>query len=301
MKPVVGFVGIGAMGSSMTRNLLKGGYQLVVYDIKKEAVAALAGEGAETATSPREVASRCPVVITMLPASPDVEMVVLGKDGVAEGAKPGNILIDMSSSYPTSTRMISEKLVAGGLRMLDAPVSGGTKGAREGTLSIMVGGVEKDYQECHPIFEAMGKNIYYVGGIGSGHIIKALNNMCSATTLAITAEAVTVATKLGVDPQKVTEVINTSSGRSYSSQFKFVNYVLNGAYNSGFTLNLMNKDVGMALRLGQELHIPMMVGAVVQQLHSLAVNKGLGAECHAAIAKLQEEWAGVKISGVAGK
>lgn len=286
MKPVIGFVGIGAMGTPMAQNLLKAGYPLVVYDINDKAMEGLA--------------SRSSVVITMLPASPDVEAVLLGPQGVIEGAKPRDIVIDMSSSYPASTKMLCERLAANGVRMLDAPVSGGTKGAREGTLSIMVGGEEKDCEECRPIFQAMGKNIYYLGKIGAGHTVKALNNLCSACSMVITSEALVVATKLGLSPEKVIDVINSSSGRSWSSQFKFPTFVLNSAFNSGFSIGLMNKDLEIAMRLGRELRVPMFVGAMVQQLYNYAVGQGAGDDCHTAIIKFIEGWGGVKVRSKEG-
>lgn len=300
MKPVIGFIGIGNMGTLMSQNLLKAGYSLVVYDLREEAMEELVKAGAEKASSPQDVTSRSSVVITMLPASSDVEAVVLGPEGMIEGAKPGNIIIDMSSSYPSSTKMIAERLATKGIRMLDAPVSGGTKGAREGTLSIMVGGEEEDYEECHPIFEAMGHNIYYVGKAGAGHTLKALNNLCSACSMVITSEALVVATKLGLSPGKVIDVINSSSGRSWSSQFKFPTFVLNDAFNSGFSIGLMNKDAEMATQLGRELHIPMFVGTMVQQVYNYAVGQGRGNDCHTAIVKLFEDWGSVKVRNTEG-
>lgn len=179
--------------------------------------------------------------------------------------------------------------------MLDAPVSGGTKGAREATLSIMVGGNESDFNECHPIFEALGRNIYHVGSIAAGHTVKALNNLCSACSMIITSEAMVVATKLGLSPEKVIEVINTSTGRSWSSQFKFPNFVLNEKFNSGFSIGLMYKDLEIANRLGRELHVPMYVGTMVQQLYNYAVGQGASDECHTAIVKFIENWANVKV------
>jgi 3-hydroxyisobutyrate dehydrogenase len=300
MKPVIGFVGTGAMGAPMAQNLRKAGYPLVVYDLKDKAMEGLAKAGAEKVFSARELASRSSVVITMLPASPDVEAAVLGPEGVIEGAKSGDIVIDMSSSYPTSTKMICEQLAVKGIRMLDAPVSGGTKGAREGTLAIMVGGEEKDYEECRPILEAMGQNIYYLGKIGAGHTVKALNNLCSACSMVITSEALIVAKKLGLTPEKVIDAINSSSGRSWSSQFKFPTFVLNNTFNSGYSIGLMNKDLEIATRLGRELHVPMFVGALVQQLYNYAVGRGGGDECHTAIIKFIEDWRGVKVRNKEG-
>lgn len=300
MKPVIGFVGTGAMGALMAQNLRKAGYPLVVYDLKDKAMEGLAKAGAEKVFSARELASRSSVVITMLPASPDVEAAVLGPEGVIEGAKSGDIVIDMSSSYPTSTKMICEQLAVKGIRMLDAPVSGGTKGAREGTLAIMVGGGEKDYEECRPILEAMGQNTYYLGKIGAGHTVKALNNLCSACSMVITSEALIVAKKLGLTPEKVIDAINSSSGRSWSSQFKFPTFVLNNTFNSGYSIGLMNKDLEIATRLGREVQVPMFVGALVQQLYNYAVGRGGGDECHTAIIKFIEDWRGVKVRNKEG-
>ncbi len=300
MKPVIGFVGTGAMGALMAQNLRKAGYPLVVYDLKDKAMEGLAKAGAEKVFSARELASRSSVVITMLPASPDVEAAVLGPEGVIEGAKSGDIVIDMSSSYPTSTKMICEQLAVKGIRMLDAPVSGGTKGAREGTLAIMVGGEEKDYEECRPILEAMGQNTYYLGKIGAGHTVKALNNLCSACSMVITSEALLVAKKLGLTPEKVIDAINSSSGRSWSSQFKFPTFVLNNTFNSGYSIGLMNKDLEIATRLGREVQVPMFVGALVQQLYNYAVGRGGGDECHTAIIKFIEDWRGVKVRNKEG-
>jgi 3-hydroxyisobutyrate dehydrogenase len=295
MEPVIGFIGLGAMGTPMSQNLLNAGYSLVVYDLREKATEGLVQAGAHKASSPRDLAERSSVLITMLPSSTQVEAVLLGEDGVIEGAKPGDIVIDMSSSYPASTRMIWERLAAKGIRMMDAPVSSGTKGACEGTLTIIVGGDERDYEECLPIFQAMGQNIYHVGKIGAGHTLKALNNLCSACSMVITSEALVVAAKSGLSPDKVIEVINSSSGRSWSSQFKFPTFVLSNTFNSGFTIDLMNKDLEMATRLGRELHIPMFVGTMVQQLYSYAVGQGRGNECHTAIVKLIEDWGGVSV------
>jgi 3-hydroxyisobutyrate dehydrogenase len=219
---------------------------------------------------------------------------VLGPEGVIEGAKSGDIVIDMSSSYPTSTKMICEQLAMKSIRMLDAPVSGGIKGAREGTLAIMVGGEGKDYEECRPILEAMGQSIYHLGKIGAGHTVKALNNLCSACSMVITSEALILAKKLGLDPEKVIDAINSSTGRSWSSQFKFPTFVLNNKFNSGFSIGLMNKDLEIATRLGRELHVPMFVGALVQQLYNYAVDHGGGDECHTTIIKFIDDWLGVE-------
>ncbi len=297
MKPTIGFIGVGNMGGAMSRHLLKAGYPLVVHDVREAAMEALKQAGADAATSPLDLARRSGVVITMLPSSTEVEAVALGPGGLLEGLGAGGILIDMTSAHPSSTRMVHDRLAAKGLRMMDAPVSGGVKGAREANLSIMVGGDEKDYEEVRPVLEVMGKNIYYVGKIGAGHAMKALNNLCSACSMAITSEAMVVAARLGLDPVKAIEILNTSSGSSWSTQYKFPNFVLTRRFNSGFDIGLMNKDVDIALNLGRELRVPMFVGSMVQQLYRLAVAEGRGSECHTAIVKFVEEWGGVQVTG----
>jgi 3-hydroxyisobutyrate dehydrogenase len=294
MERVIGFIGIGAMGSYMSWNLLKASYKLVVYDIRKEAMEDIIKIGAEKASSPQDLANQCSIMITMLPASADVEAAILGPEGVINGTAPGDIVVDMSSSHPTSTKMIHETLAEKGVRMLDAPVSGGVKGAREATLTIMVGGEEKDYEELRPVFNIMGQNIYYVGTIGAGHTVKALNNLCSACSLAITSEVLVVASKLGLSPKKIVDIINSSTGRSWSSQYKFPNFVLNNAFNSGFSIGLMNKDLEIATSLSRELHTPMFVGTIVQQLYSYAIGQGKASDCHTVIAKVIEKWGNVK-------
>ncbi len=296
MKPTIGFIGIGNMGRPMSLHLLKADYPLVVHDVREDAVEPLKQAGAGTASSPAEVARRSSIVITMLPTSSEVEAVVLGAGGVTEGLRPGGIVIDMSSAHPSSTRMLHGRLAAKGIRMIDAPVSGGVKGAVEATLSVMVGGDEKDFDEVRPILQCMGQNIYYVGGPGCGHAMKALNNLCSACSVAITSEAMVVATRLGLDPVKAVEILNASSGRSWATQHKFPSFVLTRTFNSGFDIGLMNKDLDIALNLGRELRIPMYVGSMVQQLYRQAVAEGRSAECHTAIVKLLEEWSGVEVA-----
>jgi 3-hydroxyisobutyrate dehydrogenase-like beta-hydroxyacid dehydrogenase len=279
----------------MSRRLLQAGYPVTVYDINQKAMVDLAEGGAETGSSPEKVAQQSSVTITMLPASPEVEAVILGPEGVLDGTGDGDIVIDMSSSYPMSTKMIGEKLAAKGVRMLDAPVSGGVPGASEGTLTIIAGGEEKDYTACLPLFKAMGHNIWHVGELGSGHALKALNNLCSACSMIITSEAMVTATKLGLAPETVIDIINQSTGRSWSSQYKFPTFILNDAFNSGFSIGLLSKDVSTANRLARELHTPMLVGSIVEQLYNYAAGRGSPDDCHTTIVKLFEEWTDVKV------
>jgi len=295
MEKKLGFIGLGAMGQPMSRRLLEAGFQLVVYDLRSEAIQALVRKGAAAASSAKEVAEKCRKVITIVPNSEAVEQVVLGPGGFLEGARPADVLIEMTSAYPPSTLKVHQALAAKGISMIDAPVSGGVVGAEAGTLSIMVGGEEALFEECRPILSVMGKNLFYIGGIGSGHTLKALNNFLSATTLAATSEAVIMAAKLGLDPQRVIEVLQVSTGRSYSTELKFPKFVLPRTFNSGFALDLMYKDIDTVTRMAKEYKIPMFLANLVQQLFGYALSRGGGQkEDHTVIFSYLEEMAKTK-------
>jgi len=297
MEGKLGFIGVGNMGGPMAANLLKAGYSLVVHDIRPEAVEKVVKLGAERAGSASEVAAVCHAVITILPTSKEVEEVVLGPAGIAEGAGEGSIVIDMSTSYPGSTLMINRKLKEMGIRMMDAPVSGGVKGAVEGTLSVMVGGDEELFREFKPVFEAVGKSAFHLGEVGAGHTMKAINNFLSACSLVATSEAVVLAAKAGLDPAKVVDLLQASSGRSYSTDYKFPTFILPRKFDAGFSIKLLHKDLDILVRLGRELKVPMFVANMVEQLYSYACSQGKGDLDHTAIIKILEEWAGVEVKG----
>jgi 2-hydroxy-3-oxopropionate reductase len=198
----VGFIGVGMMGTPMLRNLVEAGHNVVAYDIDPEAMRRAEEGGAEVASSLREIAETCDPVITILPRSDDVEEVVLGPGGILEHGREGQVLIDMTTAYPLSTKRIAGALSEKGMRMLDAPVSGGVTGAEKGTLSIMVGGDTDLFELCRPLLEAMGRNIFHMGGVGSGHTMKAVNNFLSACTVTATSEAMALATKAGLKPRR---------------------------------------------------------------------------------------------------
>lgn len=291
MSEKIGFIGLGAMGQPMSKRLLAAGYKLVVYDLRREAIAALVQKGAEGATSVKELAEKCRKVITIVPNSEAVEKVVFGAQGFLEGAQAGDILIEMTSAYPPSTLRINEALRAKGIHMIDAPVSGGVIGAEAGTLSIMVGGDEAIFKVCRPILSVMGKNLFYMGRIGAGHAMKAINNFLSATTLAATSEAVILATKLGLNPQRVVEVLQVSTGRSYSTEIKFPKYILPRTYNSGFALGLMYKDIDAVTRMAREYKIPMFLAHLVQQIFGIALAKNGEQEDHTVVFSCLEDLA----------
>lgn len=274
MQEQVGFIGLGAMGQPMSQRLLEAGIPLVGYDVRKEALESLVHKGAQGAASSKEVAEKCRKVITMLPHSDAVEQVVFGPGGLLEGMKAGDVLIEMTSAYPPSTLKIHQALAAKSARMIDAPVSGGVAGAESGTLSIMVGGEEKIFESCRPILSVMGKSLFYLGGIGSGHALKAINNFLSATTLAATSEAIILASRLGLSPQRAIEVLQASTGRSYSTEVKFPKFVLPRTFNSGFSMELMRKDIHTVTRMAREYNVPMFIANLVQELFGYALAHG---------------------------
>lgn len=295
MKEKVGFIGLGAMGQPMSQRLLEAGYSLVVYDVRAEAVKPLVQKGAAGASSIREVAEKCRKVITIVPNSDAVEQVVLAPGGLLEGVRAGDILMEMTSAYPPSTLKVHQAFTAKGATMIDAPVSGGVVGAVAGTLSIMVGGDEKIFESCRPILSAMGKNLFYLGGIGSGHGLKAINNFLSATTMAATSEAVILASKLGLSPQRVIEVLQVSTGRSYATELKFPKFVLPRTFNSGFTMELMHKDLNTVTRMAREYKVPMFMANLVQEMFGYALAYGDKKMDHTAIFSCLEDLAKVKV------
>jgi 3-hydroxyisobutyrate dehydrogenase len=292
VKPRVGFVGLGNMGEPMCRHLPDKGYKLLIYDADPEALARLGDTPAEPTASPEALAIEVDVVLLSLPNSDVVEEVVFGKSGLKGGLSSGKALIDTSSSRPSSTRGISKRLATEGIDMLDAPVSGGVLRAREGTLSVMVGGKRAVYEKYREILESFGDRIFYVGDHGAGHLVKALNNLLSATTLASASEATLLARRAGVAPDAFVEVINASNGRSYSTEVKFPRYILNRTFDDGFALGLMNKDLKIALEAAAEMEFPMPIGSALAQVWEIALARGYGPENHTAIYAFLEDLLG---------
>jgi 3-hydroxyisobutyrate dehydrogenase len=290
-KGKVGFVGLGAMGRPMSRRLLEAGYEVVGYDLRPEALESVVQKGGKPASSAKEVAEKCRKVITIVPNSEAVDQVIFGPQGLLEGMQAGDILMEMTSAYPPSTLRVHRALAAKGASMIDAPVSGGVAGAEAGTLSIMVGGDESVFNSCRPILAVMGKNLFYMGGIGSGHAVKAINNFLSATSLAATSEAIILAGKLGLSPQRVVEVLQVSTGRSYSTEIKVPKFVLPKTFNSGFAMDLMYKDLDTVTRMAKEYKTPMFLANMVQQMYGYAMAQGAGKGDHTAIFRYLEDLA----------
>jgi 3-hydroxyisobutyrate dehydrogenase len=291
----IGFIGIGAMGTPMTKRLINAGYEVMAYDKNPEALMRARNLGAGAASSPREVAERCNPIITMLPKSKDVEEVVLGLGGIIEGVIEGSVLVDMTTAYPLSTRMIAARLEVKGARMLDAPVSGGVVGAENGTLSIMVGGDLDLIEQCMSLLLVMGKKIVHMGEIGAGHTMKSVNNFLSGCSMTATSEALAIATKAGLSPKKVIEVLQVSSGRSWATDHKFPNFVLTRSFDDGFRLELLEKDLNIFTRLAKELEAPIFIAETVKKVIGLAMRQGYGQRDHTSIAEYIEGLAGVKI------
>jgi 2-hydroxy-3-oxopropionate reductase len=291
MAQTVGFVGLGIMGRPMARNLIKAGYPLVVHSRSKGPVDDVVKAGAKAASSPREVAGACDVLITMLPNSPDVEQVALGKDGIIEGARKGLIFADMSTISPIVSKKIGKALAAKGVEMLDAPVSGGEKGAVDGALSIMVGGDKAVFERVLPIFQAMGKTITLLGPLGFGGFTKLANQIIVAVNLTALAEALTLGKKAGLDRELLLTALGGGLANSKCLEQKKPNYIA-GTYNPGFKIDLHFKDLGLIMESARELGVPLPATAVVQELFNAMRVKGRGGLDHSGIITLLEDLAG---------
>ena len=293
MHEKVGFIGVGNMGAPMSRRLLEVGYRLTAFDLRTEPLEKVASFGAAKAGSVRELASGSDVVITMLPDSTAVQAVVFGDDGLAKHLGPKQAFIDMGTSLPRSTRAIGRQLADKGVAMLDAPVSGGVAGAERGSLAVMVGGDAAIFERWRPLFEAVGSSVFHVGGIGTGHTMKAVNNFLSATTMVATSEAVVLAKKAGISAQTAIAVINSGSGRSYSSEYKFPSFVLNEAFNAGFTIGQLHKDLDILAQVARDHATPALLASTVQHIFQLAMGQGWRDKDHTAMARYLEESSGL--------
>jgi len=289
-KPIVGFVGLGIMGKPMARNLLKAGYPLVVHNRSRAAVEELAKEGAKAGATSKEVTGQSEVLITMLPDSPDVELVYAGENGVFAGVKSGTLLIDMSSISPVTARKLAAEADKRGCDMLDAPVSGGEAGAIGATLSIMIGGKASAVERAMPIFQALGKNIVHVGDAGAGQVTKAANQMVVGTTIAIVSEALVLAAKAGVDPAKVRQALLGGFAQSKILE-AHGQKMLDRNFKPGFRIRLHEKDLKIALATGSEYGVPLMVTGVVGQMMTAMKGMGNGDLDHAGLVKFVEELA----------
>ena len=290
----IGFIGLGIMGKPMAKNLLKAGHKLVVYDIVAPHVGELVQAGATAGESPKDVASRSELIITMLPNSPHVKQAVLGKNGVIEGAKPGSVLVDMSSIAPLVSREVAAELATKGIEMLDAPVSGGEPKAIDGTLAIMVGGKEAVFEKVKDVLLKMGASAVLCGEIGAGNVTKLANQIIVALNIAAMSEAFVLATKSGVDPERVFNAIKGGLAGSTVLNAK-APMVLEGNYKPGFRIELHIKDLQNALDTAHEIGVPIpLTSQVMEMMQALKVD-GKQAQDHGGLIQLYEELAGVRV------
>jgi len=294
MLKKIGFIGLGIMGKPMVKNLIKAGYKLFCYDINKDTVEELVKAGAEKGLNSADVTERSEIVITMLPNSPEVEEVILGKNGVLEGVKDGTIIVDMSSIDPIVSQDIAKKVAAKGAVMLDAPVSGGEPKAIEGTLSIMVGGPEKTFNEIKEVLLVMGKSAVWVGEIGSGNVTKLANQVIVALNIAAMSEALVLIMKAGVDPEKVYKAIKGGLAGSTVLDVKFP-MILQGNFKPGFKIELHIKDIVNALKVAHEIGVPLPLTAQVMEIMQALKVDGLDKSDHSAIIQFYEKLADIKV------
>lgn len=291
----VGYIGLGLMGKSIARNILKAGFPLVVHNRSRAAVDELVAEGARAASKPSEVAAQVDVVFTNLPDSPDVEKVALGADGVMEGAHPGLVLIDNSTIKPAVARLIAERLGARGIACLDAPVSGGDVGAREGTLSIMVGGSEEVLQRVLPVLEATGKTITHVGDAGAGQIAKAANQIMVAAQMVAMGELLIFAQKAGADPQKVVQAIRGGAAQCWALDKK-PERLFKGNRAPGFKAYMQAKDLNIVLETARQYGISLPSAAVHAQLFNAMLQMNMGPLDNSAVVGVIEALAGIRLA-----
>ena len=290
----IGFIGLGIMGKPMSKNMLKAGYDLVVLDVNKAAVDEVVAAGAQTAPTPKAVAEQTDIIITMLPNSPHVKQVVLGENGIIEGAKAGAVVIDMSSIAPLVSREIAAKLAEKGIEMMDAPVSGGEPKAIEGTLSVMVGGKKEIFDKCYDVMKSMAGSVVLTGEVGAGNVTKLANQVVVALNIAAMSEALVLATKAGVNPELVYEAIKGGLAGSTVLNAK-APLVMDRKFDPGFRINLHIKDLNNVLETSHEIGVPLpLTAAVMEMMQALKVD-GMGDLDHGALVRYYEKMAQVEV------
>ena len=293
-QPIVGYIGLGLMGKSIARNILKAGFQLVVHNRSREKVDELVSEGAQPAYLPAEVASRVEIVMTCLPDSPDVENVALGPEGIIEGAHPGLVYVDNSTIKPATARQVAAVLGEKGVQCLDAPLSGGDIGARQGTLAIMVGGPAEALERVMPVFKAMGKTITHVGEAGAGQIAKAANQIMTAAQMVAMSELLIFSQKAGADPHKVVEAIRGGAAQCWTLDVKPPR-LFSGNREPGFKAHMHAKDLAIILDTARQYGIPLPSVALDYQLYQAMLEMGLANLDTSAILAVLETLAGVRL------
>ena len=296
----VGFIGLGNMGLPMAANLARAGQDLIVYDLNRKVVDEFVAEfGASPANGLESVAQNADIVITIVPTGKDVRRIVMGQDGesgLADHMEKGKLFIDMSSADPTGTVEMAKELAERGIPMVDAPVSGGVRRAVDGSLAIMVGGAKEDVDRCRNLLDIMGGQIFDCGPIGSGHALKALNNMLSAIGLAAAGEALVIGKQFGLDPAAMIDTINLSSGKNNATEVKFHSFVLNDAFNAGFSNGLMLKDLTTAQDLARATGVPAPFTALVRETYAATLAQYGPTSDHTEVVRWQQEAAKVKLA-----
>ena len=290
----IGYIGLGLMGSGIARNLMKAGHTLVVHNRSRAIVDQFVGEGAAPATSPREVAEQSDFVFTNLPDTPDVELVALGPDGIIEGAHEGMIFIDNSTIKPETARLIAERFAEVGVMALDAPVSGGDIGARAGTLSIMVGGPKEAFDRTLPVLEAMGKTITWVGESGAGQIAKVANQIVVGGTMVAMAEALVLAQKSGVDPERVVQAISRGAAQCWALDNK-PQKLFKRNLSPGFKAYMQAKDLKIVVDTGRTYEVPIPLSSIVHQMYEAMIGMGNGELDNSAVITVLEALANVTV------
>ena len=269
----IGFIGLGNMGSALARRLICA-HTLHVWDLDPSAVDALDSEGALPANGPSGVASSgADLIITCLPTSADVEEVVFGDNGILGAVSDGTVIVDMTTGDPLATRQMAAKLMEQGIKMIDAPVSGGVIGAERGTIAIMVGAPEEDFLVLKPVLEAISPNVFHAGDIGSGHAMKLINNMISSCIRLATFEGLALATKVGIEPLKFSEILSKGSARGFVADTTLPQYIIPGRKDQNFGLALMHKDLTLATRLGEDMRVPLATGNYAREIFRAALNE----------------------------
>jgi 3-hydroxyisobutyrate dehydrogenase len=294
MATSVGFIGVGNMGNPMALNVVKAGFAMTVFDTNPNAMTNLLDAGARKAGSAREVVESSEIVLTSLPASPDVEAVYLAPGGLVERARPGTILVDLSSVLPSTPKKIEPRAKERGVHFLEAPVSGGVSGARAATLAIMVGGEAEPLKRAQPVLRAIGPNIFHVGPVGAGNTAKAINNMMACVNGLAMMEGLALGVKAGLDPMMIYEVVKASSGGSKALE-RIPRALIPRDFEPGFKVALMNKDLETFNTIAKELHVPVSFSNVAQRYEQMALAAGLGEQDTSVVMTVIERLAAVKV------
>lgn len=294
MSEKVGFVGIGIMGKGMSANLLKAGFDVVVWNRTKSKTDPLVEQGATVANSPSEVATQCDVIITCVSDTPDVEAVILGENGIIHGIKSGALVIDCSTISPHATREIADKLNEKGVKMLDAPISGGSEGAANGTLSIMVGGAADQFERAQAIFAAMGKTITHVGGQGAGQTVKLVNQILVVGNMMATSEALLFAEAGGLDLQKTLDAVTGGAAGSWMLANRGPQCIVRD-WRPGFTIDLQQKDLRLVLEAADQMGVPTIATSLIFNMYRTLQQQGLGGDGNHALIKALEKMTNITV------